>query len=182
MVLSAAFDGWMGLVVLLNCLCLAIEFQIDPSEDSLRAFRWLDFIFFLIYSIELYFRMKVLGLRPILTTPLLLLDFMIVFWALVAEIIIPISTKSFFLFGNTELEHEMSFVNTMKVFAMLKAVRILRLLSMFRNLWYVVQMFFFALDPLFSTLTFIMVVHYIFAIFSVGLLGTLETPGHLLKK
>jgi hypothetical protein len=51
------------------------------------------------------------------------------------------------------------------------------MLTMFQDLWYVVQMFFFSMRPLMWTVLFILIIIFLFAMFSIVLIGRSSGDG-----
>lgn len=170
------FDGVMGLVVAANALCLAVESEIswaDGQDTSvtnvLDAFKILDLIFLLIFTAELMARIIGSGFGIIAKNPAMWLDLIIVITGWITEIIFPLHLGV----GITDRDQDSpsKVLQTLKVLRVLRAVRVLRMLTMFRDLWLVVQSFFYCLRPLMWTVLFILIIIFLFAMFAVDLIG-----------
>lgn len=164
LVSSTKFDALMGFVVVVNAMFLAVENEIPQNEDSVvRVFTIADAIFLAIFTIELISRIFAFGFACIRNSSAMMLDVVIVATGWLTEVIVPLTTGAFAV--------DMKVLQALKVLRVLRAVRVLRLMTMFRDLWLVVQAFFLCLKPLVWTVLFILIIIFIFAMFSVELIG-----------
>lgn len=75
-VLSSRFDGIMGVLVAVNALVMGLEYELrgDDAKNAEHTFMLLDLVFLMAFLVELCLRIRVLGLKLIVTTPALCLD------------------------------------------------------------------------------------------------------------
>lgn len=147
------------------------------SSFHINRFTVLDALFLVAFTVELWLRIRVLGLKLIVTTPALFLDFFIVICGLLTEIFIPLILAGPGAVFNTGGGGQSGVLQTLKTLRALRAIRVLRMLTIFADLWYVVQLFFFSLRPLFWTVFFIWIIIFIFTMFSIVLVGRQENSG-----
>ena len=92
----------------------------------------------------------------------LMMDAGIVAVGLISELIIPLANGTFLAppsaQSGDQTAADLAVVQMLKTLRALRAIRVLRMLTMFQDLWYVVQMFFFSLRPLLWTVIFIMII------------------------
>lgn len=163
-ILSPKFDGFIGLVVVLNSITMALESEVDGDTGGV-VLRIFDCIFLIVFTIELFLR--AIALRwYLLQTFSDALDIVIVLagW-------IQIVLQSF----GSEDDKVLQSFQALKVFRALRALRMLRMFVFFDGLWLAVSSFFNCLWPLLWTCIFIAIILLIMSQFAVHLLGTSGT-------
>lgn len=168
--------SFFGGLVIANAMIMAYEYEI-PHEDHetlYKSFLWLDLIFLFLFTVELAARWKAFGAVYIFSNFYTILDFVIVFFGMFAEILIPIMFGSF-LADKSETEGGdsagLQIVKALKVLRVARAIRVLRMLSFFKGLRGVVIMYGNALQVLIFPMGFLLVVVFIFTLFSIVLIG-----------
>jgi len=169
LVTSANFDAAIGLAIAMNVLFMGVEYQLheDDFKPVMLAFLIIDLIFLLIFTVEVVLRAKAFGFRALFSTLTQTLDVVVVMTGIISEIIMPIVAGTFM----TVTDSQSPLLNLVRSMRALRALRVLRVLTMFEQLWHVVELFFFSLTPLFWAVGFILVVIFMFAIFSIVLIG-----------
>ena len=184
-VFSDKFDGLMGFLVMLNALVMAVEFQLkgQATRDAAFYFPIIDLLFLGVFTTELVLRAAFLKkLRFLVTNPSMALDTFIVICGLVTELALPLAFGEFWSKFDPDADNSASSgatdaVQTLKALRCLRAVRVLRVLAMFEDLWTCVQIFYYALKPLFWTSVLIWLILFIFTMFAIALLGRSEFTG-----
>ncbi|CAD7944462.1 unnamed protein product [Amoebophrya sp. A120] len=170
-VTTKGFDGSIGLAIALNVLFMGFEYQLsekDVESDDIQILILVTDLFFLaIFTGELAARVTAFGWRLMFSELTYILDVVVVFTGLISEIIMPIAAGTFMQLS-TSNSPVLNLVRSMRA---LRALRVLRVLTMFEQLWHVVELFFFSLTPLAWAVGFILVVIFLFAIFSIVLIG-----------
>jgi hypothetical protein len=170
------FDGIMGIIVMANSIFMAVEYQYPDDEAEAMWFFWMaaDMIFLVIFIWEVMMRMIAWSIMGVLRTPALSLDVFIVGSGVLTDIVIPLLTVGLFVKADKAGGGALGAVQLLKVLRVLRAIRVLRLLTMFADLWRVVQLFQGALKVIFWTMAFILIIVFIFALFSVVIIGRRE--------
>lgn len=159
------FDGFIGLVVLSNALMMVVESEmsaVNPEMKEHRVWRTMDYIFLAIFSLELFMRLYVFGFKSMKSLANAL-DMSIVVSGWITEIIIPVFLDS--------ASMDLKSLQGLKTLRVLRCVRCLRMLTIFKDLWLIVQSFFHCLKPLCWMVVFIMVIIFIFTMFATELIG-----------
>ncbi|CAD7949786.1 unnamed protein product [Amoebophrya sp. A25] len=169
-VTHARFEPIIGWMIVINTLYMGTEYQLDPQmvKDNFGYFEVVDLLFLCTFTFELYLRISVFGTRNVLGNPIYALDFFIVILGLVTEVALP-------LYAGTFLKGEMGdgseLDRMIRSARALRALRVLRVITLIEQLWGVVELFFYALGPLFWTVLFILIIIFQFTIFTVVLVG-----------
>ncbi|CAD7957672.1 unnamed protein product [Amoebophrya sp. A25] len=167
-VCSRVFDAFIGLLLLLNAFVMGYEHQKFPqhhvagtasdSDNDDTAFRVLDMIFLGLFTMELVMRYVAVGKQMKHFTKWMWFDVAIVIIGFLTEVLVPLMEE--FNEKNSE------YVSMAKA---LRCFRIIRMFSMIEHLWTVALTFQFAVQSLFWTVIFLVIVVFIFAMFVVAL-------------
>ncbi|CAD7949774.1 unnamed protein product [Amoebophrya sp. A25] len=171
LITSRRFEIFIGFFIGLNALWMGIEYQmpIEFVNEHFIYFQIADLAFLIIFFLELSARVHVFGIKMVLSQPIYALDAFIVITGVAIEVALPLSVGGF-LSGKT-LDEGDEGLRLLRSARSLRALRILRVITLIENLWGVVELFFFSLPPLFWTVLFILIIIYLFTIFSIVLLG-----------
>lgn len=177
---SQRFEYLMGIIVLLNCLSLGIESELEqeetcedneirlaqPSCETQSAFFYLDHAFLLFFSVELSLRTYAFGRFAFMSLGGMF-DASIVLLGWITEVLVPLILIA--------ASPDLSILNALKMLRVLRAIRVLRMAKMFKSLWFVVESFFGCMKALMWIMTFIMVIIFLFAILCVTFIGRNDT-------
>ncbi|CAD7958328.1 unnamed protein product [Amoebophrya sp. A25] len=166
------FDVGIGICIMLNVLFMGIEYQVSDRDIENKALQMCilisDLIFLMVFTAELCLRIKAFGIKEVVFNFMYLLDVVVVSTGLISEVILPIAAGTFLQISLKDSDPMLNLVRSTRA---LRALRVLRVLTMFEALWHVVELFFFSLTPLFWAVGFILVVVFMFAIFTIVLIG-----------
>ncbi|CAD7975363.1 unnamed protein product [Amoebophrya sp. A120] len=109
------------------------------------------------------------GARRILFNFQYSLDVAVVLTGWLFDVFFPLATTGTITVAGTDQKGGVQ--SAVKILRVFRAFRVLRLLTIFEHLWHVVQLFFFSLTPLMWTVLFIMIIIFLFGIFSVVIIG-----------
>eukprot|EP00392_Amoebophrya_sp_AT5.2_P018476 g19022.t1 len=110
------------------------------------------------------------GVRNVVLNLQYSLDVAVVGSGLLFELVFPLVTTGGLSVGSGG-DDTGGLADVMRMLRVLRALRVLRLLTIFEHLWAVVQLFFFSLPPLLYTVSFMMIIIFLFAMFSVVIIG-----------
>eukprot|EP00392_Amoebophrya_sp_AT5.2_P011183 g11258.t1 len=176
LVTSKRFELVIGAVICVNAICMGIEYQLSESDldDFYFLFQVLDLFFLIIFTWELSLRFSVFGVWDVVKTPIYTLDCFIVGAGLITELVLPLMAGTF-MSGKPEGKNDM--VKLIRSCRALRALRVLRVITLIESLWVVVELFFYSLPPLFWTVVFIMIIIFLFTIFTIVLVGRSNMGG-----
>eukprot|EP00392_Amoebophrya_sp_AT5.2_P001551 g1553.t1 len=172
-VVSRRFEAFVFIAIMTNCLFMALEYQLQGEDKtSFADFIMIsDLLFLFIFCCELGLRCAAFGTTKTLFNVQYSLDVAVVGSGLLFEILLPLMTTGTLSDSSDKEASKNTGANVMRMLRVLRALRVLRLLTIFEQLWNVVQLFFFSLAPLMYTVVFIMIIIFLFAMFSIVIIG-----------
>ncbi|CAD7933327.1 unnamed protein product, partial [Amoebophrya sp. A120] len=147
MVSSRRFDIVIGFVIVVNAICMGVEYQLSDKhlEDSYFMFQVLDLTFLIVFTLELSLRLIVFGIKDIVTTPIYALDCFIVAAGMITELALPLLAGNF-MSGNKPTDEDET-IRLIRSCRALRALRVLRVVTLVEQLFGVVELFFYSLPP-----------------------------------
>lgn len=171
---SMAFNGFIGVVIVLNLIFIGIEQDFGVKEDPnlnaydnmlrrLRPWYAIEFVFTLIFVIELVIKLRAFGMKYFMD-PWNIMDFVLVVLAVVDTWILTFVDTG----GN---KGDLKMLSTLRVVRMLRLVRFVRLLRQFQELWLLVAGLMNSMRTLAWVALLLMIVLYVFGIFLTMFVG-----------
>ncbi|CAD7945436.1 unnamed protein product [Amoebophrya sp. A120] len=170
-VVSPKFDAFVTFAIAANCFFMAFEYQLQ-GEDKVDMETGIivgDLLFLLIFTAELGLRCGAFGLKNVIFNLQYSLDVAVVGSGILFELLLPLITTGGISTGGEDDSGGLA--DVMRMLRVLRALRVLRLLTIFEHLWAVVQLFFFSIPPLIWTVSFMMIIIFLFAMFSIVIIG-----------
>eukprot|EP00913_Durusdinium_trenchii_P025019 g23484.t1 len=153
------FDWAMGVIILLNSICIGIETQRTVQPDLFVDWpsEVLDMTFVVIYVIEICMRLLAFGCANF-RDGWFLFDFALVGMGVVGNVVVPIMNVS-----ETEGDSPIAKVLVVRSLRLLRLVRAIRMLHMFRTVWRLVYGLLTSWNAIISTFFILLLTLYIFA-------------------
>jgi len=134
---SQRFDAAVGIIIVINSLCMGLETSFELENRDLTVFEVLEHIFLFVYMAELGLRFFAHGCRC-LQSPWVLFDFVLVFMGVVSNYIVGPIINSLGE-GNQSLKDSMGGLLVMRMLRLFRLARAVRLLVQFKTLWMLIR-------------------------------------------
>jgi voltage-gated sodium channel len=162
------FDAGVGVIIVINSLCMGIETSYELENRDLTVFQVLEHFFLFVYVAELALRFFAHGCGC-LRSPWVAFDFILVFMGVVSNYIVgPIIEN--FAAGNDSVKDSMAGLLVLRMLRLFRLARAVRLLVQFKTLWMLIRGLMGSAGTIAYTFGLILLILYIFSCMAMELI------------